>query len=595
MNNNSYYDLGNLWPKFSDFLTGNLSIFTPDGISAFIVLILFFIFAYFSVSSLRHFLKAKKQLKFYSDLISGLSVERLGEKRRDILKQAEKNKHYFNLWREFDESLVYIRTRDRLCNTFDAEHFFNTYTISRGLTENRLLAAIPSFLTAIGVIGTFAGLQMGLAELDVSSEDFSTLKQGIAGLIGGASIAFMTSVWGVITSVLFNFFEKFLERIIRGELSNFQNQVDYLYPRITAEQSLTNIEDFNKQSLEKLSELDEKIGHKMQEAMMQASDSIRQGMEQSLHSILGPAIEKLVDNAHNGSEKALESLVERFLQAMGSAGDNQRQMMDAAAANIGSAASDMSSGLSAFTSQLDGQIDSMVSKNAAVMSDIESMIRSQAAWQHDVDQTRQNHMNEHFTQLQGSQSKLTSGIESLLATQQNQNESITTEISNLIESFNELANAHLESSKTMQVASSDMKASSNQLGLLSTNLKDTSEKLSTEVMNMIQQVSESADVNTSNIALVKDLANELLQLESNLKTTAITMNSAAEKAESGLKAVDTHFNQLITSLDETVTDLSEQVAQLMEDFAERVRNQTIDRMTTWNKETSSYLHTMTDG
>ena len=52
-----------------------------------------------------------------------------------------------------------------LFNTLDASHFFNHYSLARGLTDNRLLTAVPSFLTAIGVIGTFAGLQIGLGEI----------------------------------------------------------------------------------------------------------------------------------------------------------------------------------------------------------------------------------------------------------------------------------------------------------------------------------------------------------------------------------------------------------------------------------------------
>ena len=75
---------------------------------------------------------------------------------------------------------------------------------------------MPGILTAIGVVGTFAGLQMGLAALSGSvsataaaggSElgEVESLKQGIFAMISGASIAFMTSLWGVALSVSFNF------------------------------------------------------------------------------------------------------------------------------------------------------------------------------------------------------------------------------------------------------------------------------------------------------------------------------------------------------------------------------------------------------
>lgn len=347
------YNLTKLWPQFDLLLSGDFT--SPEGLSALFVSVLLSLLLIFSCWSLVNYWQAKNRIKFYRSLISGLTVEKLLEKRRDIFNSAMENKRYGRLWREFDESLVHVPQKERLCNTLDASHFFNTQTISRGLTENRLLSAVPGFLTAIGVIGTFAGLQMGLSELNVTSDDFAELKSGIEVLIGGASIAFMTSVWGVFTSVTFNFFEKMLERGARSSISEFQKEVDYLYPRVTAEQSLTHIEDFSRQSMEKLAELDEKIGHKMQEAMQQASVVIRDGMEQSLNTILGPAIERLVDNAHSGSEKALESMMERFLEGIGSAGDNQRVALENAANKM----TEFTGGISSAINEQKEQNDSL--------------------------------------------------------------------------------------------------------------------------------------------------------------------------------------------------------------------------------------------
>ena len=264
------YKLSQLAPRIPDLLSGEILISSPEGLSAAFVLALLFAVALFGLISIWSYIRAVLQLRFYRGLIKGVSSDQLLERQRDITQTALQNKRYGQLWREFDESLVHVPHRDRLFNTLDAAHFFNTHTISSGLTESRLLAAVPGFLTAIGVIGTFAGLQMGLANLSGSigsSPEIEELKTGIFGMIGGASIAFMTSVWGVFTSVLFNFCEKMLERNIRASIAAFQNQVDYLYPRITAEQSLSNIEDFSRQSTEKLAELDEKIGHRLQEAM----------------------------------------------------------------------------------------------------------------------------------------------------------------------------------------------------------------------------------------------------------------------------------------------------------------------------------------
>lgn len=397
------YNLIKLWPDFSRIW--ELDFTSPDGLSAFFVAALFVMFFVFVFLSAINYYRASRHLNFYKRLLSKVTVDQLLEKRRELVNTALKNEKYGRLWREFDESLVHLPQKQRLCNTLDAEHFFNTHTISRGLTENRLIAAVPGFLTAVGVIGTFAGLQLGLGplgDLDPSNAKVDELTHGIFGMIGGASIAFMTSVWGVITSVLFNFYEKCLERNIRSAIASFQNEVDYLFPRITAEQSLSNIEDFTRQSNDRLAELDEKIGHKMQEAMREASNVISDSVANSLNSILGPAIAQLVQNAHSGSEKALESLLDRFLQGVGAAGDTQRVMMEQAAKDIAAASVGMTNGLNQFANKLDGQVQTMMVKNAEVLNQVNGAVQQQLETQSNQEKARQEQLTNSITDFMGS-------------------------------------------------------------------------------------------------------------------------------------------------------------------------------------------------
>jgi polyhydroxyalkanoate synthesis regulator phasin len=637
------YNLTKLWPQFDLLLSGDFT--SPEGLSALFVSVLLALLFIFSCWSLINYWQAKNQIKFYRSLISGLTVEKLLEKRRDIFNSALENKRYGRLWREFDESLVHVPQKDRLCNTLDAAHFFNTQSISRGLTENRLLSAVPGFLTAIGVIGTFAGLQMGLSELNVTSDDFAELKSGIEVLIGGASIAFMTSVWGVFTSVIFNFFEKMLERGVRSSISDFQKEVDYLYPRITAEQSLTHIEDFSRQSMEKLAELDEKIGHKMQEAMQQASVVIRDGMEQSLNTILGPAIERLVDNAHSGSEKALESMMERFLEGIGSAGDNQRVALENAANKMTEASGGMSSGLNDFASNMDKQITQMAQRNTEIFNSLESSIKKQMdqhnsedeqrqksltagmegfideirsqtkeisdqnktimqevseslthqiEGQRDQDLARQKTLDGQLTRFQDSQSGITESIDAVLNAQKQQNDSLFEGLNNLLTKLSALTEGQKEVVEGMENASTDMKSSSNQLGLLSANVQSAAEALSETLAEAAENNVSVAAQNRESSEIVQGMVDKINDINQLLNSTATTLEDAAEKAGDGLSSVNSHFDNLTKSLSKHVNELEEQISNLLSDYSERVQSQTSDRMNVWNEQTNSYIGAMTD-
>lgn len=360
------------------------SLDTAEGLSAIVVAILLALFVSSLLFAFREFRSSLSQVSELQGLLSSADRETLAERRRELRQAAETETKNGKLWREFDESLVLVESQSRLFNTIDAAHFFNTHSLARGLTENRLLAAMPGILTAIGVVGTFAGLQMGLASLSDSvtadagntlDNEVFALKNGIFAMIAGASIAFMTSLWGVLLSVAFNFLEKSLERVARRRISQLQNTVDFLYPRITAEQSLVNIEESTSQSKDTLSGLDEKIGHRLQEAMATAAESMKAGISESLQEVLAPAVQQLVNNAHQGSERALDGLMTEFLSKVGTAGKEQQDALLSTANAVQAASGEINQGVEGLIDKL----DAFLVKQEAVSLSFEGVSESNQA------------------------------------------------------------------------------------------------------------------------------------------------------------------------------------------------------------------------
>ena len=277
--------------------------------------------------------------------------------RQALRDKASKVKHDAgHLWKEFDETFIEAKVGEdvHLHNIYDASHFFNSSTLAGGITESRMLAAVPGFLTALGVIGTFVGLQLGLSELNIGNDAaVQEMKAGLAHVISGAKIAFMTSVWGVTLSVLFNFIEKWLESFVRSRIHRLQVRIDELFPRFSAEFQLQKIAEDGAESRESLQGMAERIGEKMQESLIEATSGIQQGLEASLEKIMAPAIEKLVNETTDGSQKALEQLVEGFLYKFGEQGETQRKAMDEASKGVGEALSSMNQTLEGFIWNLD--------------------------------------------------------------------------------------------------------------------------------------------------------------------------------------------------------------------------------------------------
>ncbi|WP_029913834.1 anti-phage ZorAB system protein ZorA [Pelobacter seleniigenes] len=656
------FSLARLIPDFSEIFKGNID--TPHGLSAFIVAILIvltFGFLFFSISK---YLQAKRHINFYTNLLDGITQDDLASRQRDITQKALEHKYFGKRWKEFDETLVLSTDGEKLYNTLDAEHFFNTSTLSRGLTENRLLAAVPGFLTAIGVIGTFAGLQMGLASLELSQDaGVDVLRQGIGNIISGASIAFLTSVWGVFTSVSFNFIEKSLERGIRRRIVNLQNHIDYLYPRINPEQSLVTIADLNRSSNETLQGLAEKIGDRLQEALVQTTNSIRTGLEDSLNQIMAPAIQSLVDNAQTGSQQALESLLDRFLAGVGDAGNAQKEMMQSASNDVRAAVSDLGQQMTGFLSRmdeqsrqsdsaarerqqllekqleslgaehqgrqkelsatfqtmfeklvgqlgaqqqtadlreqtraekLDEQLNRLSARNNEVVNSIGQSVSRQLEDQQKRDEKRQQYFSESIEGLQSLQGDLAVRVESLMSTQQQTFDSMHQKFTSLQNQFEALSVANGNAGKEISQAAKEMQSVSNQLGILSMNIKQAAEKLGEDVSAAAKATVTLAEDNRLVSLEMQDALQGYQALRNDMSKLVEDLNSATQHAESGFSAVHKHLNAFQQALKNNIQELEDQLQKLMNSYADQVQSQTEQRLGVWNVETSNYISQMTN-
>lgn len=350
--------LSYLWPDFEALLTLNAN--GADALSALFCTLI----AVFTVCSLAfvgrgYWWYFKRRLNALNTLLQDQNRDNLASNRRDIQQRARElhqPKGIGELWLAFDESLATASDNQKLFNTLDAEHFFNAGSLAPEITGSRLLAAAPGFLVAIGVLGTFVGLTVGLVGLQLSEQaDVNQLKDGIHSLIAGAAVAFMTSVWGVGASLLVNFIEKLAERRVIFNIRKLQVRIGELYPMHPAEQSLLHIAEYSKEGMQALRGLDERIGNRLQETLSGMSESMQQAITDALNNIMAPAIQTLVSTTSQQSTQVLEQLVGRFMDGMTSAGREQGQLMQQAAADVHAAVGGMGERINQLAQALDEQ------------------------------------------------------------------------------------------------------------------------------------------------------------------------------------------------------------------------------------------------
>jgi hypothetical protein len=378
MSTSNAIELSWLAPNFREFS------FIPNSaeeLSTFFIVFLIFICAIFSLRFAYYYLETQKNLKWLLSKLKGVDKNNFAQKREELYLAAiqNKDKAIGHLWLEFNETLVEMRKDDQIVikNTLDAGHFFNSHNLAKEVTENRLIAAVPGFLTAVGVIGTFVGLQIGLSELKLGADaTVEVMKGGIAGVVDGAKIAFLTSVWGVALSVIFNFGEKFLEQRVRNRIRIIEGQVDKIFPRVRPEDQLQAIAESSQESRETLQGLAEQIGIKMQEALVTATQGIQNSLEQSLTNIMAPAINKLVNETSDGNQKALDGLITKFMDGMGAEGQEQRKALDEVSARVNESVSNMEVTLKQFVNDLQQSQANSGEREKALIADISNQVNS---------------------------------------------------------------------------------------------------------------------------------------------------------------------------------------------------------------------------
>ncbi len=267
------------------------------------------------------------------------------------------------LCRELRHHLIEFGARDgsgrtSRRRTVDAAEVFRESALAPAFSSSRLVLAIPAILTGLGVLGTFVGLQLGIGSLDLKNP--ANLDKSIVPLIEGCAVAFSSSVWGVLASLLFSWWEKAWEGFALGRIRKIHIRVDALFPRYVPEEAMSELERASRSTEELLKGLAVAIGAEMQQAIGRLGSEIKDAVSNATAEGHGPLMEKSAEllssaltmelsklkdqigsmsdrfsEGFNGASDGLMKSVQGFqptVEALsGAVGDAQRTVADAVA------------------------------------------------------------------------------------------------------------------------------------------------------------------------------------------------------------------------------------------------------------------------
>ncbi|PFG42419.1 ABC-type transporter Mla subunit MlaD [Isoptericola jiangsuensis] len=457
------------------------------------------------------------------------------EHRAHLARTAkEHEREVAHLWGEFDETLV-TSPDGRLLNTQDADYHFRSEALAPELLHSRILLTRPAVLTVLGVLGTFTGLAVGLSAIDLNG-DTDHLTEGVGTLINGARFAFITSVVGVVGSVVVQALEKGRSRGISRDIRRLQATIDERFEKQTAEASLVSIMHSSSASQEHLSSLGEQIGA-------------------SLQAAVAPAMERLTEHAARQSEQVFEQLVGKFAAHFEALGTTLADRLDSSTRALTQTIDYLGEKLA---QQADEHHERMVQIRELTSQQVQLLSQHLPAV---VDrlETATGRLDEVGQQLVPAAEHLRATSESFAST--------STTFGDLLDRSTET----LDSVTAQQAqATTSLEGLTERLGVLT-----------------VSTVSAAAKIDGA-AGLLEDGLDGLDQQQRSL------LAAMREQQDSYLTGLREHQEESLTALTREIDGFRTSLSSWFTEYSEAVERHTTSRMSTWNESTSAFTSTMLD-
>lgn len=208
---------------------------------------------------------------------------------------------------ELDVPDPFIDPDGRIHSHQSAHRVFSPMLLESRLNV-KLFQAMPNFLVGAGLLCTFLGLIAALyyASAGVAAPDVKEAQRALRDLLHAATFKFITSVVGLLTSIIFSIFEKRLLHDIYAQLALLADELDKRFPVLTIERMLLQQQrNLDKWSRRSQDNADEQLGQ-LKYFNTDLATQLASAMERQL--------KPRIDEATGAMTSAIDGLGSRFLQ-----------------------------------------------------------------------------------------------------------------------------------------------------------------------------------------------------------------------------------------------------------------------------------------
>ena len=511
--------------------------------------------------------------------------------KHQLKEKFEHNTALKDAWREFEDSLIEGKrpgnqedeNQEVVYKTDEASLFFSEERLLDQHLNLRFWNSVPALLVGLGILGTFVGMVWGLIPFsDVDFTNTDQIREAIKELLSGVSTAFVTSVWGMFASFLFNGLEKWgIGRVSRA-IADLQHALDQIFTLTRAEEIAMRQQNELAQQTEALksfsTDLADKIKIAMDSIMSERLENLHQSLTQ-LHDQNTRERQEIIQELHNAPEAFSNAMAEQLAPSLNNLNtavkELREQKEESATDAIRQLVEEFQKSISgSITAQMEilAERVSQVSEGLITLPD--QMTRMIGGIQEQIDQARgllTSTSEEQTGQMQNMMDGMLNTFQRTIETQQSGLSETTNQSIQMLQST--IAELQQSITSTASQTATESEAMTNRmLELLESAANRTDE-------HFAQRMADMETVSNQSIQMLQSTITELQQsitstaLQTTTESEAMTnrmrelLESAANRTDEQLgqrmAAIETVSNQSIQTLQTAITELGQSITSTL--------------------------------
>ena len=425
----------------------------------------------------------------------------------------------------YAETICIDITERKQTNTPALEIFSEFSTCSAHKINLRLLDTAAGTLVGLGLLGTFLGLTLGIKDFDSSSTQ--NIQKSIQLLLSGMGTAFITSLVGMLLSMIYSLCDKYWRNRLSKHLHVLTKKLDSLY--YIDDRTL---DDLNEQALAK-----------------SIASTMKEVVEHEMRSVVNALNEKLTYNSESGEATTIANAIREILK------ENQEQSKALKSFST-DLAIELNNGFDEVLSRQMQQkilplMENVDATTKAIVEHIDQMASQVSSPATDMIQTVVDELKNSMSEMMKEFSSGLSGSAT------NELETLAHQLGTAAQSMADFPNNMAHISSTLQVTIEEVKNAVSEISHTSANAN------STAMQQMQEQITFATSAISAAIAEVKDVMSGISQ-------------SSQEQSNQMVSKLADAAEKMGTFLSGTISTLSSSVQQSVKSITDDVNNKQAD-------------------